>query len=237
MMKEGYTHISIVLDKSASMSGLTSSTIEGFNSFLRAQKDVEGEATLTLVQFAEHSTTLTDMQPIINADELNIRNYTANGNSTALLDALGRTMNNTEHQLSEMDDDQKPEKVIFVVITDGEENSSQEFIQNQIMTMINRHRDEDKWEFVFIGANQDAIQAGGNIGVRAGLALNYDQSVVGTQSMYCSLTRGMTSYRSKGLDESLSDDFFSDEDREAQEDLLNQNPNRSLKPAKIYKDN
>jgi len=149
-MKEGYTHISIVLDKSISMSGLTSSTIEGFNSFLKAQKDVEGEATLTLVQFADHSTTLMDMQPIINADELNIRNYTANGCSTALLDALGRTMNNTEHQLSEMDEDQKPEKVIFVVITDGEENSSQEFIQNQIMTMINRHRDEDKWEFEFM---------------------------------------------------------------------------------------
>jgi len=221
-MKEGYTHIAIVLDKSASMDSLTSSTIEGFNSFLKAQKEVEGEATMTLVQFADRSDTLMDVQPIVNADELSARNYRADGNSTALLDALGRTMNNTEHQLSEMDEDQKPEKVIFVVITDGAENSSQEFEQKIIMEMINRHRDDSKWEFVFIGANQDAIQAGGSMGMRQGSSLSYAQSRVGTKAMYCSLSKGMTSYRRKGVVAASSDNFFSEEDREVQDDLLNQ---------------
>ena len=230
-MKENYTHISVVLDKSASMGILSGSTIEGFNSFLMAQKEVEGEATMTLVQFANNTETVMEAEPVESADELNSRTYRANGGSTSLLDALGRTMNSTETQIEDMEEE-SPEKVIFVVITDGEENSSREFNRSQIMEMINRHREEDGWEFVFIGANQDAIQSGGGMGIRAGATLSYDQSAIGTRSMYMSLDNSMTNYRSKCVADTINADFFTEPALDAnidKEELLNKNPNPNAK--------
>ena len=199
-MKKGYTHITVVLDKSGSMSSCLNDTIGGFNQFLKTQKEIEGEATVTLVQFNGNYDLAIDMSPLSNTDDLSKENYRPNG-STALLDAIGRTINRVEHQIEEKNGAQKPEKTIFVIITDGEENASREFTRDQIMQMINDHRTEMSWEFIFIGANQDAIQAGNSLGVRQGSSLNYTASSVGTQAMYSSLTRGMTSYRSKGVDE------------------------------------
>lgn len=215
-MKEGYTHISVVLDRSGSMQSCLNDTIGGFNSFLEAQRDVDGEATATLVQFDDRYEVVYQMSPINDASDLTHETYTPRG-MTALLDSIGRTMNETEHTLSEMDEDDKPEKVIFVIITDGEENASREFKRDDIMDMISRHREEDSWEVIFIGANQDSIQAGGSMGIRAGATLNYDQTSQGTQVMYASLTRGMTNYRSKGVAETVDADFFS-EDRKPKDE-------------------
>jgi len=214
-MKEGYTHISVVLDRSGSMQSCLNDTIGGFNSFLQAQRDVEGEATVSLIQFDDQYEVVCQMTPIIDALGLTHETYTPRG-MTALLDAIGRTMNETEHALSEMGEDEKPEKVIFVIITDGEENSSREFQRDNIMDMINRHREEDSWEVIFIGANQDAIQSGGSMGIRAGATLNYDQTSQGTQVMYASLTRGMTNYRSMAVEDTLDSNFFAGDDAAAQ---------------------
>ena len=210
------THITIILDKSGSMQSCLNDTIGGFNQFLNTQKEVEGEATITLVQFNSQYNLLMDMVPLTGAEELTKRSYSPNG-GTALLDAIGRTINNVEAKINEKSEDEKPEKVIFVIITDGEENESREFTRDQVMTMINNHRSEQKWEFVFIGANQDSIQAGGSMGVRAGNTLNYAASAVGTQTMYQTLTRSMTSYRCKSADVAASTDFFVD-DTQAQKD-------------------
>jgi hypothetical protein len=218
-MKEGYTHISIVLDRSGSMSSCLNDTIGGFNSFLNTQKTTDGEATISLIQFDDQYEILYQMSSLNESIELNNENYVPRG-STALLDAIGRTMNETEYVISEMDEDEKPEKVIFVIITDGFENASREFSRENIMNMIERHREENNWEVVFIGANQDAIQSGGSMGIRAGATLSYDQSALGTKTMYASLTRSMTDFRSKSVADTSSADFFSEEDREEQEELI-----------------
>jgi len=220
-MKKGYTHISVVLDRSGSMAKCLADTIGGFNTFLTAQKKLEGEATITMVKFDDQYDVMCNMVAIKDAEELSDKNYEPRG-WTALLDAIGRTINSVEHDLSEKDEAEKPEKVIFVIITDGEENQSREFTRDQIMEMINRHRNEMNWEFVFIGANQDAIQAGSSMGIRAGNSYTYQASSLGTQAMYTSLTRGMSSYRSKGVEEVNGAEyaFFSADDRKAQEDLV-----------------
>lgn len=219
------THITIILDKSGSMGSLVNDTIGGFNQFLKTQREVEGEATLTLVQFNGNYDLISDMVPLTTASELNKQNYSPNG-GTALLDAIGRTINNVESLLDEKSEDEKPEKVIFVIITDGQENESREFTRDQVMTMINNHRDEKGWEFVFIGANQDAIQGGNSIGVRAGNSLNYSASAIGTQAMYSSLTRSMTSYRSKSSLDAASTAFFADDtpDEKEVKKAFEQNP-------------
>ena len=220
-MKKNYTHISVVLDRSGSMAKCLADTIGGFNAFLSAQKQLEGEATITMVKFDDEYDIICNMVAIKDTVELSDKNYQPRG-FTALLDAIGRTINNVEHDLSEKSEDEKPEKVIFVIITDGDENRSREFNREQIMEMINRHRTEMKWEFVFIGANQDAIQAGNSMGVRAGNSYTYKASSVGTQAMYAGLTRGMSSYRSKGVEEvnDQSYAFFADDDRKTQENLM-----------------
>jgi len=227
-MKEGYTHISVVLDKSGSMDTCLNDTIGGFNSFINSQKEEEGEATFTLAQFNGSYDLVTDMQPLNDISELDRRNYCPGG-GTALLDAIGRTVNEVEHQIEDMDEDEQPEKVIFVIITDGEENSSREFSRENVMEMIDRHQIEDNWEFIFIGANQDAIQAGGGMGIRAGATLNYTQDAVGTRSMYSSLSKGMTTYRCAAVADTLDANFFAEEDEEEQDELIGENPNPNAK--------
>ena len=230
-MKIGYTHIGIVLDRSGSMSSCQSDTIGRFNQFLSDQRNVEGEATLTFVQFDDHYDILNNMSPLADVEDIDDRRYVPRG-STALLDAIGRTLNSTEHQLSEMSEDDKPERVIFVIITDGEENSSREFTRDQIMEMINNKREENTWEFIFIGANQDAIQAGGSIGVRAASSMSYDQSQLGTQHMYASLSSGMTSYRSAPVEDLDSLEFFSENDKNKQDNLIDKDKPTKSKSSK-----
>jgi len=216
MAKEGYTHIAIVLDKSGSMSSSKAGTIEGFNGFLEAQKENDGIATLSLIQFGSPGLEVTtyDMVNISETEGLTSRSYHPNDGSTSLLDAIGMAINDTEDRIINMEEEDCPEKVIFVIITDGQENDSREFNRNQLMEMINANREENGWEFVFIGANQDAIQEGGSMGVRASYSYNYDATSIGTQDMYQTLTRGMTSYRNASVQDAADLDFFADEEEE-----------------------
>ena len=205
---KNYTHISVVLDKSGSMSSCVNDTIGGFNQFLKTQGELEGKATITLAQFNDHYDLVMDMKPLSGAENLDSYSYVPAGN-TALLDAIGRTINSVEGKIEDMAKKSRPEKVIFVIITDGEENSSREFNRDQIMEMINSHKEKNKWEFVFIGANQDSIQAGSKIGVRSTSTLNYTQDTKGITTMYCSLSKGMSDYRTRSLSESENAAFFS----------------------------
>ena len=124
--KDGdYTHIVVVLDRSGSMMGLKADTIGGFNNFLTKQQEVKGKGTLTMVHFADDQRFVEDMSPLENLKALSNETYDPSGPSTALLDAIGRTINRVESTLNELD--QKPDKVVFVIITDGLENSSREF--------------------------------------------------------------------------------------------------------------
>lgn len=216
--KDGdYTHIVVVLDRSGSMRGLKADTIGGFNDFLAKQQEVKGKGTLTMVHFADDQRFIEDMSPLENLKALTNETYDPSGSSTALLDTIGRTINRIENTLNGLE--QKPDKVVFVIITDGQENSSREFSRSQIMEMIKRHEDEMDWDFVFIGANQDAIAEGSNMGVRATNSLNYDASHLGVKCMYSSLTSNMTNYRE--IKRSKSGEkigFFASPDTEETED-------------------
>jgi hypothetical protein len=211
-MKEGYTHISVVLDRSGSMSSCKSDVIGGYNQLVEDQKKAEGTATLTLAQFDTEYEVLSDMVDLKSAKGLTDKTFVPRG-STALLDAIGRTIVDTDASILGMDEKDRPENVIFVIITDGEENASRETSRDQAMQMINSHRTEKQWEFVFIGANQDAIQGGASIGVRASSAMTYDSTGIGTRAMYTTLSDSLSTYRSKkftGVQDKMDYKFFDD---------------------------
>lgn len=194
MTKENFTSINVVIDRSGSMAPLTKDTIGGFNTFLKEQKAVPGEAVLTLATFADQYTLVHDFTPISEVQELNSKTYVAGG-GTALLDAIGKTIHSTGTRLSGMKEEDRPSKVIVLIMTDGEENMSREFVRAKIMDMINHQRDKYSWEFVFIGANQDAITAGHSIGVAASHSYNYSSTSVGTRAVYDSMSLGISDYR------------------------------------------
>lgn len=227
-MKAGYTHISVVLDRSGSMGSCKADVIGGFNQLLEKQRKVDGTATLTLAQFDNEYELLSDMVELSTVAQLTNQTYVPRG-STALLDAIGKTIVDTESKILGMDEKDRPENVIFVIITDGEENSSHQTSRDQAMEMINSHRAEKQWEFVFIGANQDAIQGGESIGVRASSALNYAASPEGTRVMYATLSDSLTSYRTKkftGVADKLNHKFFDGDEKKD-----NPPPNSSDKKA------
>jgi hypothetical protein len=211
-MKDNLTDINVVLDRSGSMSSVRTDTIGGFNTFLKAQKEAVGEANFTLAQFDHEYEIVHNGVGIQTVPELTAETFVPRGN-TALLDAIGRTINETGARLSKLPDDERPAKVIFVILTDGAENASHEFTKQQINEMITKQREVYKWDFVFLGANQDAIAVGTGFGVAAGSTMTYAANTMGTQSVYSSLARNVASYRSGGMQ---GQSIFTDEDRQEQ---------------------
>jgi hypothetical protein len=210
-MKKDYTDINIVLDRSGSMESIKSDTIGGFNSFLNEQKKVAGEATITLVQFDDIYEEVYKAIPLSNAPLLNNDTFIPR-NTTALLDAIGKTIVQTGNRLAAMSEDNRPEKVIFVILTDGLENASHEYKIEQINRMISHQRDVYKWEFVFLGANQDAIATASQMGISQANALTYAANTIGTQKAFDAVAYNIAAYRAN-IAPSAS---FSDEDREEQ---------------------
>jgi hypothetical protein len=159
MSRKNSTSIAVILDKSSSMSTVQKATIEGFNSFLTKQKALPGEAKLTLVQFDTIYTVQMVDHPLADVPPLNELTYTPGG-MTALIDAVGRGIDELGHKLSAMHEQDRPEKVIFVIITDGEENSSKEYNvdRNKVPNMITHQQEVYKWEFLYIGAGPNALQ-------------------------------------------------------------------------------
>jgi len=216
MPKEDYTHMSFIVDRSGSMYNLVGDMQSGFNSLINEQKNVEGEATVTLVQFDNSSELVHDMIPIADVPNFILQPRGA----TALLDAMAYTMNLVKGQIVEMNPEDRPGRCIFVVITDGEENSSRESNRDTVFEMIQDCNDDEEvnYEFVFLGANQDAIRAGGNIGVRANASMTYDATSQGTQVMYQSLSKGLTSYR--GADSVSAEYSFNSTEREEAKEAM-----------------
>ncbi len=212
-MKKNSTHITIVLDRSGSMGTVRMETITGYNHFLQAQRQVPGECSLTLVQFdSEGIDTLYNALPLRCVPNLSMETFVPRS-MTPLYDALGKAITDTGERLRKMPEAQRPEKVIFVIITDGIENASHEFTQEKVFEMIRHQTDAYKWEFVYIGANQDAMKVGGGIGVRAANTLNYTANDEGTQALYASVGDNVAMYR-MGTNATMS---FSAEQREEQE--------------------
>ncbi len=210
-MKANYTDITIVLDRSGSMQNIKDDTIGGFNAFLQEQQAVPGQATLTLVQFDHEYEVIYQAVTLAEVKPLDGRSFIPRGN-TALLDAMGRTINSLGERLAAMAESERPEKVIFVVLTDGQENSSQEFNVKQVKYLIEHQRENYAWEFVFLAANQDAIITAKAMGIAQGNALTYAANSAGTSAALSSLSSNMTNYRC-GLTRGVS---FSDLDRAEQ---------------------
>lgn len=207
------TDITIVLDRSGSMQSIREDTIGGFNAFLNEQKKTDEGDRLTLVQFDTQFETVHDNVPLSEVPELTTETFVPRG-GTALLDSLGRTINATGARLAALDEKERPEKVIFVIITDGEENSSREFNgpdgHKQVMDMIKHQTEKYSWQFMYIGANQDAIQVGHALGIAAGSSMSYAASSIGTQNTWKNLSRSVTD-RKRGA--SLAKSAFTDEER------------------------
>src|SRR2546426_1391588 len=154
IMNSGYTHISVILDRSGSMERIRDDTIGGFNGFLKDQKSQPGTATLTLVQFDTQDPyeVIHSFKPIDHIPELTRGTYVPRA-STPLLDALGRGINDLEKSVADLKEDERPSRVMVVVLTDGQENSSQEFGKQQVETMIKAKTETHAWQFVFLSAD------------------------------------------------------------------------------------
>lgn len=210
-MKQGYTDIILVLDRSGSMQQVRDDTIGGFNSFLADQQKVGGEATITLVQFNDVIEVLYSAMPIANAKPLTRETFVPSS-VTALLDAIGFTITEAGKRLEALSESQRPEKVIFVVLTDGLENSSSKFDAHQVNDLITHQRDVYKWEFLFLGANQDAITTASQMGIQGAHAMTYAANSVGTKAVCDVMSANIRDVR-RGVKTTLD---WSDEDREIQ---------------------
>ncbi|HEX8736254.1 MAG TPA: vWA domain-containing protein [Pyrinomonadaceae bacterium] len=206
------TDITIILDRSGSMESVKSDTIGGFNSFLEGQQKVEGEASLSLVQFDDQYEIVYTDRDINSADRLTEATFQPRG-MTALYDAVGRTINSVGQRLAALAEGERPDKVLLVIMTDGFENSSREFNAAKVAEMITHQRDVYKWEFMFIGANQDAVLSAKEIGLPTHAALTFAPNAAGTKAVYSAVMQKVAQYRVSNDARSLE---FNDEDREEQ---------------------
>jgi hypothetical protein len=188
------TEIAIVLDRSGSMADMKSEAIGGFNHFLESQQKLPGNARLTLVLFDHEYILEHDGVPVSEICPLDEHTYVPRG-TTALLDAIGRTINTIGERLAKIPESDRPAKVLIVILTDGLENASQEFKRAQIFQMIKHQREVYSWEFLFLGANQDAIQAGSAIGIPTSNAATFSEEPGGTAQAFVAVACASAAYR------------------------------------------
>lgn len=205
MTKENLTSLNVIIDRSGSMSGLRADTIGSFNSFLAEQKAFPGEALLTLCTFSDDYRLVHDFVKIASVPALDTTTYRTDGN-TALLDAMGATIDEVGRKLAAMPEEERPSKVLFLIITDGQENHSRRYSAGKIKEMVEHQRSVYSWEFVFMGANIDSITTGTNLGISAQNTLNYAPTAAGTHRLYSTISSSTRAYRSSNS--SIAPDFF-----------------------------
>ena len=182
-MKKNAAELVFILDRSGSMAGLENDTIGGFNSMLEKQKKLEGEAVLTTVLFDDKYEILHDRISLNAAEPITDRDYYVRG-STALLDAIGLSILKTEKNCRHTAAEHLPDKVMFIITTDGMENSSTEFTYEKIHKMITDKKEKENWEFIFMGANIDAVRTAQSFGIPASRAVKYRSDKKGTSLNY-----------------------------------------------------
>jgi uncharacterized protein YegL len=203
MTNPNYTHISILLDRSGSMTSIANDTIGGFNSFIREQKALDGKATLSLATFASDYTLIHDFVDLQSVPELTSLSYRTNGN-TALLYSASNLITSVGQKLAALPEEDRPSRVLNVLITDGEENYSHHFGTEynlaKIKEMIEHQTNKYSWLFVFIGSSGiDAFSNAKSLGMYASNTMKFAPTSAGVGQMYNSLRRNITSYRSSSL--------------------------------------
>lgn len=186
-MKTNITELVFILDRSGSMAGLESDTIGGYNALLEKQKKEVGEAVVTTVLFDDKYELLHDRINIKGIAPITEKEYFVCG-STALLDAVGKTINKIGNAQKYTSEDLRADKVMFVITTDGMENASHEYTYDKIKHMIERQKEKYGWEFIFLGANIDAISTAAKFGIDADRAANYCADGEGTRLNYQSVS-------------------------------------------------
>jgi hypothetical protein len=214
-MKNDYTHISVILDRTGSMESIRDDTIGGFNTFLQDQKKLPGTATLTLVQFDTQDPyeVIHRFMPIQDIPELTRETYVPRA-STPLLDAMGRGINDLEKSIVDLKEEDRPSKVVVVIVTDGQENSSREFRKDQIEKMVKEKTEQNAWQFVFLSADLTAIGNAIDVGIHGDAMLLFKKDRVGTAEVWACLSERTSDFRS-----AKQKDFrFKPEDRKHPDD-------------------
>lgn len=182
-MKKGLTELVFVLDRSGSMSGLEADTIGGFNSMIKKQRKEQGEALVSTVIFDNYSEVLHDRVDVRNVEELTQDDYTVRG-CTALIDAIGGAVRHIKNVHKYIRKEDRPEHTMFVIMTDGMENASTHYSSDKVKAMIEKQKKKHGWEFLFLGANIDAVETAQQFGISRERAVNFQCDSVGTQLNY-----------------------------------------------------
>lgn len=187
-------HTTLVMDRSGSMDNCATDAEGGVNKLVEDSRKLDPKDTFTLVQFD------TEYEVVHNAVPFdNVTHYTfVPRGGTALLDSIGRAINETGESLKKMPESERPGKVLFIIFTDGYENASRIFSKQQIKDMIQHQTTKYSWEFVYMGANQDAFCESGNIGIFAANAINYASTPVGTRSAFTTMSSSRSAYKMAG---------------------------------------
>ena len=209
-MKKDATELVFLLDKSGSMAGLESDTIGGYNAMLEKQKKEAGEATVTTVLFNHQYELLHDRINVRGIAPITERDYEVGG-TTALLDAIGSTIQKIGNVQKRTNEAERAGKVLVVITTDGMENASCEYTYEKIKSMIEHQKVHFGWEFIFLGANIDAISTAAKFGINEEYAVKYHADVEGTQLNYQALNEAVTTFRKgKKIDRSWKVDIEQD---------------------------
>ena len=211
-MKNNATELVFILDRSGSMAGLEKDTIGGFNAMLKKQKEVEGECRITTVLFDNQINILHDRLDIQAIGSLTEKDYQVGG-STALLDAIGSTINKIGNVQKHSSHEHRASKVLFVIITDGEENSSREFSSQRIKKMIEHQMKKYNWEFIFLGANIDAVETSKMYGIRPDRTQNYHADAKGVNLNFDVMSKTVANFRmnasiDKDWKDQIEEDFI-----------------------------
>ena len=202
-MKNNITELVFILDRSGSMSGLESDTIGGFNSMLKRQREQEGDCYVSTVLFDNLTEVVHDRVKLSEVSDMTGKNYVVRG-STALLDAVGDSIRhiNNIHKYARPED--VPENTVFVIITDGMENSSHKYTTEDVKKLIEQQKEKCGWEFMFLGANIDAVETAGTFGICPNRAVNYNADSMGTACLYDTVSMAVSGIRKNKV---LSEDW------------------------------
>ncbi len=193
-MKKNLTEIVFILDRSGSMAGLEDDTIGGFNAMIQKQKNENGEAYVSTVLFDNHTEVIHDRVDIQSVAPMTRKEYYVRG-CTALLDAVGKSINHIGNVHKYAREEDRPEKTIFVITTDGMENASREYSYERVRQMIEHENETHGWEFLFLGANIDAAKEAARFGITEDRAANYHADHQGTAVIYEAMSEAVCNVR------------------------------------------
>ena len=194
-MKKNLTELVFILDRSGSMAGLEADTIGGFNAMIDKQRAEEGEAYVSTVLFDNESTVIHDRVPLDKVPKLTSRDYYVRG-CTALLDAVGGAIHHIGNVHKYAREEDRPERTLFVITTDGMENASRRYTYDKVKAQISRQKGKYGWEFLFLGANIDAAREAARFGISADRAANYHADHQGTEVIYETVSEAICQVRS-----------------------------------------